>query len=662
METRAGRLTARFARKAGGQRLRATRYAESPFSTNQVFLHESHPFRIEINFMPSQRNPRTLLLAAILVGTLLRILSFAANVGFPHGDVLLDAATAESLASGRGFWTPWEEGMSLRADEIGITNETFGHPADQHGPLSPLLAVPFVWLTKGDGVLSLQIVSFILGILTIPLAWNVFSRFGERAGIWSAWAFALLLPFCDYSGNGSLYSAQVTGLLLLPAVANQLSTAKQSLGAGAVLGLLFLLNYQCVVLIPAFAFAVIFTFGFAGAVAPLVYASLACLCITLPWFVRNFVIFGNAFYTTNLDYVVHHIGKHVIELDGERARNISVATTADFIDGIKSWTGKNFCYWVTTIHLAIPLLSFFAPGGFARILQKRPGGQREFAGAFLTFAFVLLFIITIIWPAPKARYAIPLAAIIAGAAMVELTNGARWRWAVGTVLFMIAVAGWMGLGVVFAPAVPWAFITIPTGDSGFPNRESSYLLCTLVIPFLTILPSARRVLPAIALAIITFHGAFRVAISLDKEFSAKAFHIKVEGASMFGPPTATFYDIIHGPFSEGDEILDLVDLRRAAKLLKETGATRIIAPMSICYYWDGELVTLPSFAKRFDLGVLPKTLDTFRCDGLVVPIEFQRDPEVWDRVVKWAFQMRAEQIFGPPEAKRFIALRFPSPP
>ncbi|MFN0205965.1 MAG: hypothetical protein ACKVS6_06590 [Planctomycetota bacterium] len=607
-------------------------------------------------------NPRTSLLAAILVGTLLRILSFTANVGFPHGDVLLDAATAESLASGRGFWTPWEEGTSLRPDEIGLTNETFGHPADQHGPLCPLLAAPFVWLTKGDGVLALQIVSFLIGILTIPLAWKVFSRFGERAGIWTAWTCALLLPLCDYSGNGSLYSAQVAGLFLLPAVGQQLATAKQALGAGAILGLLFLLNYQCAVLIPAFAIAVFFTFGFAGSVAPLVYAALACLCITMPWFLRNFVIFGNVIYTTNLDYVVHHLGKHTIELNGERPLTLSVATPSDFMNGFKSWTGKNFCYWITAIHLAIPLLTFFVPGGFARILQKRPDGQRDFAGAFLTFAFVALFIITIVWPAPKARYAVPLAAIIAGVAMVELVNGARWLWAVGTVLLTIAAAWWSGLGLVFAPLVPWALITVSPAGSGFPNLESSYLLFTLTIPFLAILPAVRRLLPAIALAIIILHGAFRVAISLDKEFSASAFHVSIEGKSMFGPPTATFYDVIQGPFSEGNEILELVDLRRAAKLLKETGAKRIIAPLSIYYYWDGELVTLPSFAKRFDLGVLPKTLDTFRCDAVVVPIEFQRDPEVWDRVVKWAFQMRAEQIFGPPEAKRFIALRFPSPP
>jgi hypothetical protein len=242
---------------------------------------------------------------AIVAGALLRCGSLAANYGFPHGDVHLDAATAESLARGLGFWTPWEEGTSLRADAIGLTPRTFGHAADQHGPLWPLLGAPFAWIT-GDGVLALQLMSWIFGVLTIPVAAALFGKVSAAAGSGAAWAIALALPLCDYAGNGSLYAPQALGVLLLPLVAGELESWTRPLAAGVLLGLLFLLNYQCAVLAPAFGIAVLAARGVKG-LTPTAMAAAGCFSVCVPWFIRNYTLFGDPLFTTN---------PHFVRLDG----------------------------------------------------------------------------------------------------------------------------------------------------------------------------------------------------------------------------------------------------------------------------------------------------------------------------------------------------------
>lgn len=608
--------------------------------------------------VPGARNA---VVAATLVGAALRFCSLWANYGFPHGDVILDGATAESLAAGRGFWTPWEEGVTFREDALPQAGAPFGHLADQHGPLWPLLGAPIVWGFGARGVLALQIVSLLVGILAIPVAGLAFSKFGERAGRWAMWAIALLLPLSDYSGNGSLYSAQVLGVLILPVVAGNLAGFGRALGSGALLGGLFLLNYQCVVLIPAFAIAAVVATGWKRALPTLAAAAAGCLAVALPWFVRNFAAFGDPLYTTNIDYVVHQLEKHTISMSGPRPSAVSNATAADFAAGLRKWVVANSGYWITTIHLALPVLCFFAPGGFARMLEKSQGGRRTFAGAFLFFAFAGFFLMSVAWPTPKARYAIPLIAILAGAGMVELVAGARFLFAILTAAFVVAVGVLVGLGLEFHALAPFAFITIPQG-SFFPNRESSYLLFTLFVPLLALHPRLRSRLPAIALGIVTLHGAFRVAVSLDKELCARVFHIQVAGKSMFGPPTATFYDVLSAPFTEGFELMELYDLKRATMRLREAGAKRIIAPVEISTFFDGEIVSLPPMAKRFDLGVLPRTLEVFQCDGVVVPREFEYDPAVIQAMQSWALWSNGVQVYGINEnAMRFLAYKFPSP-
>lgn len=541
--------------------------------------------------------------AATVVGALLRAGSFAANLGFPHGDVHLDAATAESLAAGRGFWTPWEEGTTLRPDAIGASPAEMGHAADQHGPLWPLLGALPAKIT-GDGVLALQILSLLAGIATIPVAARLFGRWGPRAGAFAAWACALALPLCDYSGNGSLYAAQTLGVLALPLVAGELARARDALAAGAWIGLLILLNYQCAALAPAFAAAVVVARGARASLRPIGLAAIAGAVVVSPWLARNAAVFGDPFFTTNFAYVAGKIGKVSVELAGERPRMVvGSVPLGELAAAAARWIPVNFAVLVPAMHLALPVLPFFAPGGLARLVAREPGARPAFAGAWVVAAFVALLAAAVAWPTPKSRYVVPLVAFAAGASMVELTRKPRFLWAAAAAAVSAALAA-----AIDAPAF-----------GGFPWLETVFLLPTLVAPALALAPRAERWLPVAALAAIAAHGAFRVALQLDRELACRAFGLPPSDAPRFGPPTATFYDVMGAPFTEGPELLELRELEAAADLLATSRATVVVGPIEIARRWRGGLVSPPA---RSDSEGIRRTLAAFRADACVVRSDF----------------------------------------
>jgi hypothetical protein len=580
---------------------------------------------------------------ATAVASVLRVGSFIANFGFPHGDVHLDAATSESLGRGRGFWTPWEEGACFRPDELTPNPQLFGHPVDQHGPLWPLFGAPFTWLTGGDGVLALQIVSMIFGIATIPVAALLFGKVSARAGCFAAWACALAIPLCDYSGNGSLYMAEVFGILALPLVAGELDSPRRSIGAGIWLGLLFLLNYQCAVLVPAFVAAVFVVMGLRG-VKPLALAGIGCVAAVFPWLVRNAMVFGDPLYTTNPQYIVHHLRLVGIDLKGERPMLTGTATCGQLWAGAQHWFPTNFAYWATTIHLALPILPLFAPAGFARMLGLRAGDRRSLSGVLVLSCFVALLVISSLWPSPKARYVVPLVGLVAGAAMVELVEGARFLPAILVSLGTVLLGWWLD-----AP-----------NHMGFPWREGRFLLPTLLIPFLAISSLMRAALPTIALALLVVHGSFRVFLSVDRAAAARLLFSNPDAVRSFGPPSPTFYDVLAGPIEEGYDKATEVELRRIAGRLRDFGIQRAIAPPELYTFWRGRLVTLPPFANRFDLGVLPTTRDVFAADGLVVPLRLTEDPNTRNAIYAWLSKLKATSIFGTEDGAAFyVAFQIP---
>src|SRR5688572_1577252 len=104
------------------------------------------------------------LVALTIVGGIWRLASVRFNV-WPHGDVVIDAAIAESVAWTGRLLVPFVDVRYFPIDRFG-----FGYPPDQHPPLWPLLGAALVWLT-GDGYAALKLVSLTIGVAVIPLTY-----------------------------------------------------------------------------------------------------------------------------------------------------------------------------------------------------------------------------------------------------------------------------------------------------------------------------------------------------------------------------------------------------------------------------------------------------------------------------------------------------------
>src|SRR5581483_1325591 len=117
----------------------------------------------------SLRATAVILVLVTVLGGAWRLLAFGYNI-WPHGDVVIDAAIAESLAWHGRLLVPIVDVRYYPIDRFG-----FGYPPDQHPPLWTLLGAPLVWVV-GDGYTALKLVSLLAGILVIPLSYLAFRR------------------------------------------------------------------------------------------------------------------------------------------------------------------------------------------------------------------------------------------------------------------------------------------------------------------------------------------------------------------------------------------------------------------------------------------------------------------------------------------------------
>lgn len=236
------------------------------------------------------------------LGGLWRFASFGFNI-WPHGDVVLDAAIAESVAWRGRLLVPLVDVRYYPIDRFG-----FGYPPDQHPPLWPLLGVPLVWLT-GDGYVALKVVSLLVGIAVIPLAYLSLRRHvGDGPALFASGLAAASYPLVDFSGNGSLWgllAALYLGWLwALPGTAEGGSAARTRAGwalVGLVMGLAYLTNYPAVVLPVALAALHLLRHGRAALrpslLAEPALAGLVLLVVVLPWLVHNALLFGSPIWS-----------------------------------------------------------------------------------------------------------------------------------------------------------------------------------------------------------------------------------------------------------------------------------------------------------------------------------------------------------------------------
>lgn len=576
---------------------------------------------------------------ALLIGALLRMGSLYANAQFTHGDVNVDARITESLAKGKGFWIPWEEGTVLYTDPLG-SGDDWGHPSDSHAPLWPLLGAPFAWFT-GDGYRALQIVSWLCGVLAIVYVRRVVrgldtSEAGERAGVFAAWGIALSLPLCDGAGSGSFYAGQILGILLLIHWSRTFVTTMGAIRTGILLGALYLISYQSGILIPMFGACAWMALGFRKSFVPLLLAAVPCLAVAMPWFIRNYLIWGDPLFTTNPAFFGSKVGSTFVDFSSGPRPVLQISyESAAMWDQMWRWSRHNLGFVITTLFILVPGFCWFVPGGFQRILKVREAGRLRMDGLLFVASFAMLVATAVICPQARTRHVVPLIPLLVAAASVELAAGPRLLWAVAAGIF-----GYFSLHVVIEPT--WDFY-----DPTF--VDLNYVLCTGIAPALVLIKRFRPWVAVVALAMFALFNGARAWISTDSELLA----------SVYGPgrnkPTATltYYEFINDPWNEPENLTVRNDYRRAAEALYKTDVQLVISDATYSTLWNRRFLSTRGNEEfpRFE-----RIVDFYNCDGMIIPRGYT---ERISTLNGWLDERKAELIY---EGLVFLGYRIPRAP
>lgn len=354
---------------------------------------------------------RPLLGIMLLLGLCARLDAIRLNAD-PHGDVHLDALTLHELRAGHGFTTPLERAV-LPYARIG---DAPGHPADQHPPLMVLLGAAVAPL---EPYLALRIVSLIFGVLLIAAVHRLLLPHAGRDGalLGAALASASFL-LADFSGNGSIYTVQAC-LAVAALIALRGRGAASALAAGCALGLAYLTNYQALVLLPA----ALVVPGVPASRRVLVLAGFAAAA--MPWWIRNAQVFGSPFFSVNGDYLKAWLGGEVrlVAKDGVFLQEVAAPS---LLAAIKAWRGilvvnTRFVLLQTPVWLTcvVPAAALGAAIALRRgWLERKP----DLVALVLFLAAQLA--VTVLWPAAKFRYLVPIAPLVIALAALATREAA----------------------------------------------------------------------------------------------------------------------------------------------------------------------------------------------------------------------------------------------
>lgn len=378
---------------------------------------------------------RSALLWLVIV---LGVVGRAAAVGWndlPHGDVHLDLQTVHALAAGEGLRTPLERTIELYPPVDALP----GHPLDQHPPLVSLLAAPLVPLA-GDAYGALQLVSLLAGLLAIAAAaWSATRLFGRESALWAAAFVAGSYALLDFAGNGSIYALQTALVLTVPGLMTFRAGGPL---AGAVCALAWLTNYQAAVYAVAVVLAPLVARGRRG-VGSSVLAALGFAAVALPWWVRNFDVFGDPFFSVNPLYLRARFG--AVPTLIENGGPLRLALEGPTLGALAVALAKNLVVNVRFVATQSPLwlgpLLFAGIAGAWSVLNR---GRRERSAALVVLVLLpVLHVVTMLaWPACKFRYLVPFAALAVLptlAAFRDPDRAGTWR-----------TVRWVGLVVALA--------------------------------------------------------------------------------------------------------------------------------------------------------------------------------------------------------------------
>ena len=283
------------------------------------------------------RRGAPILVLLTVLGGLWRLASFQFNA-WPHGDVVIDAAIAESVAWTGQLLVPFVDVRYYPTDRFG-----FGYPLDQHPPLWPLLGVPLIWLT-GDGYVALKVVSLLVGTALIPLTYvGLRGRIGHAPALFATALTAGSFALVDFSGNGSLWAllaACYLGWLWVvpgPVPGNFRRWAL----LGAIMGLGYLTNYPAVVLPVALLVLHVVRYRLqawrpALLAGPALSAGVMLLVVS-PWLLYNASVFGGPFWSQPFQRTLAGGSRDVeyLLVDGEAVKR-NLPTTGDRMSQLRA--------------------------------------------------------------------------------------------------------------------------------------------------------------------------------------------------------------------------------------------------------------------------------------------------------------------------------------
>lgn len=378
---------------------------------------------------PAGRDPARLILIGLLLLALLPRLAAVSFNAWPHGDVLLDAAVADSLVERGELEVPL---VDIRFYPVGRFG--FGYPPDQHPPLWPLLgaALRLAW---PDSYEALKLLSLIFGLLLILAVYRCGrDLFGTAPALFAAATCAVSYLLIDFSGNGSLWSllALLYVVFAWRAGCCPWSGWRESIVLGLIMGAAYLTNYPAVVLPVTLVLLVVLArrgptspdatwpdssppgqpaIALAPSAASAVRTLAVAAALVLPWLIFNLATFGNPVWSQPLARQLGGGDKQVevVIQDGEVVKRYlppadplgeRLRTTASNLYG-------NVGFVVRQSFVLAPFLGGFALVGLVVLglaLYRGTAGRRA-PLVLLTLAHLALILL---WPTTKFRYLVPL--------------------------------------------------------------------------------------------------------------------------------------------------------------------------------------------------------------------------------------------------------------
>lgn len=212
---------------------------------------------------------------------------------------------ARSIALGEGFSNPLFEKTG---------------PTAWMTPLFPyLVAAVFKTTgiyTKASAIILLSLNSLFSALTCVPVFFIARKSFGEKAAVWSAWAWALF-PYAIYFSVEWIWETCLTALLLslLFLITLRLEHTPQLgpwVGFGLLWGVTALTNPSVLSLLPVFVIWACYRLRKNGQLWAMqaAVALLALVIVVTPWFVRNYQTFHQFIPFRDAFWLVMHVGNN----------------------------------------------------------------------------------------------------------------------------------------------------------------------------------------------------------------------------------------------------------------------------------------------------------------------------------------------------------------